>query len=69
MSISTRVARRLVRKLAKPAALWLAKRALRQAEERADYFLNLRNQVVPFELAERRRTVELTARRNQIEAW
>lgn len=67
--IAARIARRLVRKIAKPAALWLTQRALRKAEARADYFLQLRNQVVPFELRERRRTVELTARRNQIQGW
>lgn len=66
---AARIARRLVRKLVKPAALWLTQRALRRAEERADYFLQLRAQVVPFELRERRRTVELTARRNQIAGW
>ena len=66
---SARIARRLVRKLAKPFALWLAQSALRRAEERADYFLQLRSQVVPFELRERRRTVELTERRNRIAGW
>lgn len=67
--IAARIARRLGRKIAKPVALWLTQRALRRAEERADYFLQLRSQVVPFELRERRRTVELTARRNQIAGW
>jgi Holliday junction resolvase-like predicted endonuclease len=67
--IAARITRRLVRKLAKPAALWLTQRALRRAEARADYFLDLRNQVVPFELAERKRAVQLTARRNHIQGW
>ena len=67
--IAARIARRLARKLVKPAALWLNARALARAEERADPFMNLRSQVVPFELRERKRAVRLTARRNQIVEW
>jgi hypothetical protein len=67
--IAARIARRLVRKLAKPAALWWTGRQLRRAEDRANHFMNLRAQVVPFELRERRRTVELKAQHNQISTW
>jgi len=67
--IAARIARRLARKLVKPAALWLNARALARAEERAAHFMNLRSQVVPFELRERKRAVRLTARRNQIAGW
>jgi hypothetical protein len=67
--IATRIARRLVRKITKPAALWWINYQLAHAEERAQHFQNLRMQVVPHELRERRRTVELTAKRRQIESW
>jgi hypothetical protein len=64
-----RIARRLVRKITKPAALWWTNHQLAKTEERAEYFMNMRAQVVPFELRERRRAVELTARRNAIQGW
>jgi hypothetical protein len=67
--IATRIARRLMRKIAKPAALWWTNRQLAEAEERAQHFLELRAQVVPFELRERRRAVQLTAKRNSIQNW
>lgn len=67
--IAARIARRLVRKLAKPAALWLTARALRRAEERAEYLMQVRRQIVPIEHAERLRAVQLVGRRNQIRAW
>ncbi|MGZ3349145.1 MAG: hypothetical protein ACXU89_09395 [Xanthobacteraceae bacterium] len=67
--IAARITRRIVRKITKPMALWWTNRQLAQAEERANYFMDMRNQVVPFELHERRRTVELTAKLRQIENW
>lgn len=67
--IAARITRRILRKLTKPIALWWTNRQLAQAEERAKYFMDMRSQVVPFELRERRRTVELTAKRNQIQQW
>lgn len=66
---AARIARRLVRKLAKPAALWLNTRALARAEARAEHFYCIRVQSVPMELDERKRQVALTARRRQIEGW
>jgi hypothetical protein len=67
--IATRIARRLMRKIAKPAALWWTNRQLAEAEERAQHFMDMRAQVVPFELRERKRAVQLTAKRNQIQGW
>lgn len=66
---AARVARRLLRKIAKPVALWLNAQALRDAEERADHFYCLRVQSVPLEREERKRQIALTARRNQIAGW
>lgn len=66
---AARIVRRLVRKLAKPAALWLAERALRRAEARAEYLMQMRRQIVPIERAERVRAVQLVGRRNQIRSW
>jgi hypothetical protein len=67
--IAARIARRLVRKLAKPAALWLNARALARAEARAEHFYCLRVQSVPMELDERKRQIVLTARRREISNW
>jgi hypothetical protein len=67
--IATRILRRLMRKIAKPAALWWTNRQLAEAEERARHFMDMRAQVVPFELRERKRAVQLTAKRNQIQSW
>lgn len=67
--IAARVARRLLRKIAKPAALWLAQRRLAAAEERAEHLLCLRAEIVLLERAERVRTVQLVGQRNQIRGW
>jgi hypothetical protein len=67
--IAARIARRLVRKLAKPAALWLNARALREAEDQADFYMHLRQSVVPMERRQRERAVQLVGRRNQIRGW
>lgn len=67
--IAARVARRLVRKIVKPAALWLNARRLAVAEERAEHLMHLRAHIVPLERAERVRAVQLVGKRNQIRAW
>jgi hypothetical protein len=69
MTAAARIARRLVRKIIKPAALLWTRHQLAQAEERAEHFMNMRSQIVPMELYERKRAVKLTARRNQIQNW
>jgi hypothetical protein len=66
---AARIARRLVRKIVKPAVLWWTGHQLRRSEVLADHYHELRSQIVPLELRERRRQVELTARRNQIQGW
>ena len=70
--IAARIARRLVRKIVKPAALLWTKHQLAQAEKRAEHFMNMRSQIVPLELRElyeRKRAVQLTAKRNRIQNW
>jgi hypothetical protein len=67
--IAARVARRLVRKIVKPAALWVTARALRRAEARAEHLMQLRRDIVPVERRERERAVRLIGRRNQIRGW
>ena len=69
MTAALRIARRLMRKLAKPVALFLANRKVRLSEERADYLLSLRTSIAPVEQQERERTVHLVGRRNQIQGW
>lgn len=67
--IAARLLRRLMRKITKPFALWWTLRQLDKTNQRADHFLNLRSEIVPMELRERRRAVQLTARRNHIQSW
>jgi hypothetical protein len=67
--IAARIARRLVRKLVKPVALWLAERALREAEDQADFYMHVRSNIIEFEKRARVRTVQLAGRRNQIRGW
>jgi hypothetical protein len=66
---ATRIARRLMRKIAKPAALWWTNLQLARCEYRADHFYVQRVQSIPMELAERKRQVALTAKRNSIQNW
>jgi hypothetical protein len=66
---AARIARRLVRKIVKPAALWINARRLAAAEERADHLMHLRADIVPMERAERVRAVQLVGQRNQIRTW
>ena len=67
--IADRIARRLARKLVKPAALWLNARQLRSSEARAGDMITARGVTVSMERYERLRQVELVARRNQIRSW
>jgi hypothetical protein len=67
--IAARIARRLVRKLAKPAALWWTGQQLRRSEMLADHYHSLRNELVPLERQERVHAVRLVARRNRIHNW
>jgi hypothetical protein len=67
--IAARIARRLVRKLLKPAVLWWTERALHEAEDQADFYMHLRQTAVPMERRQRERAVRLVGRRNQIRTW
>jgi hypothetical protein len=64
-----RIARRLVRKLVKPAALWLATFQIAEAEAQADHYMQLRGDLVGMELDMRKHAVVLAARRNEIRTW
>jgi hypothetical protein len=67
--IAARIARRLVRKLIKPVALWWTARALREAEDLADFYEHLRRAAQPMERRQRERAVQLVGRRNEIRTW
>jgi hypothetical protein len=67
--IAARIARRLVRKIVKPVVLWWTDRALREAEDMADFYMHLRRSVPPMERRQRERAVELVGRRNEIRNW
>lgn len=67
--IAARIARRLVRKLIKPAALWLADLQIAEAEAQADHYMSLRGDLVGMEKDMRVHAVVLIARRNQIRSW
>lgn len=67
--IAARIARRLVRKIVKPVALWWNERALREAEDQADFYMHLRDHVVDIEKRARVRAVQLVGRRNTIRSW
>jgi hypothetical protein len=67
--IAARILRRLVRKLIKPVALWWNDRALREAEDQADFYMHLRRAAVPMERSQRERAVQLVGRRNEIRTW
>jgi hypothetical protein len=67
--ITAYAARNLVRKLVKPAALWLNSRQLARAQGRADRYMQLRVKTVPSELRERTRCTRLSLRRKQIQGW
>jgi hypothetical protein len=67
--IAARIARRLVRKAMKPAALWLTDRALRASAGEAARLLQMREDLVSLVRTERIREVRLMARRKQIAGW
>lgn len=67
--IAARIARRLVRKLAKPFALWLIELQMTEAEAHADHYMELRTDLVGMELDMRKQAVVLAERRNQISTW
>jgi hypothetical protein len=66
---ATRIARRLVRKLVKPAALWLASFQIAEAEAQAEQYMQLRAELVGMEIDMRKHVVRLAQRRNQIARW
>jgi hypothetical protein len=65
--IAARIARRLVRKITKPAALLLTDLKIRRAQARVAYFERLLCGLTPHDL--KRDVVDLIARRNQIRSW
>lgn len=66
---AARIARRLVRKIVKPAALWWNSQQLQRSEMLADHFRRLRTELVPLERREREQAVRLVGRRNEIRNW
>lgn len=66
---AARIARRLVRKIVKPAALWLTDRALTASAGEAARLLQMREDIVGLVRTERIREVRLMARRKQISNW
>jgi len=67
--IAVRIARRLVRKAIKPAALWLVERQLRGSEARVKRLINVPCILVPVQRNARKHQVQLIGRRNQIRGW
>ncbi|SDC70310.1 hypothetical protein SAMN05428966_102149 [Massilia sp. PDC64] len=67
--IVARIARRLVRKLIKPFALWLADLQIAEAEAHAEHYARLRGDLVGMEKDMRVYAVVLIARRNEIRTW
>jgi hypothetical protein len=63
------ITRRLVRKLAKPLALYLADLKVAEAEAQADHYCELRSDLVVMELDMRKHAVRMAERRNQIAGW
>jgi len=69
MNAAARIARRLVRKIVKPFALWLADLQVAEAEAHAEHYAQLRGDLVGMEKDMRVHAVVLIARRNQIRSW
>ena len=69
MIAAARIARRLVRKAVKPAALWLTDRALTASAGEAARLLQMREDLTGLVRTERIREVRLMARRKQISTW
>jgi hypothetical protein len=69
MNAAARIARRLVRKIVKPVALWLADFQIAEAEAQAEHYAQLRADLVGMEKDMRVHAVVLIARRNEIRNW
>jgi hypothetical protein len=63
----TRIARRLVRKVVKPVALWLATVNVHRAQAKVASFERLIRGVTPHDL--KLKAVQQVARRNRIAGW
>jgi Asp-tRNA(Asn)/Glu-tRNA(Gln) amidotransferase C subunit len=66
---AARITRRLVRKLIKPAALWLTDREMTACAYEAERLLQMREDIVDLVTNERLREVQLIQRRNTIRNW
>jgi len=66
---AARIARRLVRKLIKPVALWWNELQVAEAEAHADHYHRLRTDLVEMEKYMRVHAVVLAARQNEIRTW
>jgi hypothetical protein len=69
MNAAARIARRLVRKAIKPAALWLTDRQIGAAVYEITRLLEMREEIVGIVNSERVREVQLIERRNAIQKW
>lgn len=67
--VVVRIARRLVRKLIKPAVLWTIQRQLRASETREGDLIAARGVLVQMKQYERLHQVKLIGRRNQVREW
>jgi len=67
--IAARIARRLVRKIVKPAALLLVEAQLRSSEARVKRLTNPPLILVPVQRRARQRQIELIGRRNLVRGW
>lgn len=67
--IAARIARRLARKAWKPVALYLVELQLASSQAREQDVITARGVTVSLEREERKRQVELIARRNLIRSW
>lgn len=65
----SRILRRLVRRVVKPAALLLIEAQLRGSVARESDCIAARGMTISVERDERKRQVELISRRNQIRGW
>jgi hypothetical protein len=67
--IAARIARRLVRKAVKPAALYLVELQLLASEARESDCITARGVTASTARDERKRRVQLIGRRNEIRGW
>jgi len=66
---AARIARRLVRKIVKPVALWWTNWQLKQSREDVDYFESFRVLLAEKEHEQHVRQLRLTRQRNEIAGW